>query len=213
MPSSVLRLGPLPEQATATMILVHGRGASAESILSLYPEMGEPRLAALAPQAAGFTWYPNSFLAPLTSNQPYLDRALAQLQSLVEELAERGVSSERVVLLGFSQGACLVSEFAARNPRRYGGVVGLIGGLIGPPATPRDYTGALEGTPVFLGCSDPDPHVPFARVLETEQVLSRMGAAVEVRRYPGAGHTVVPDQLDAVRALVKGVVQKFSKVT
>lgn len=198
----VLRAGPAPEEATATLILIHGRGASAEDILSLCEEFGLRELCALAPQAAGNTWYPQSFLAPLEANQPYLDSALGKLESIVAELLALGVESDRVALLGFSQGACLTCEFIARNPRRYGAVMALTGGLIGPPGTPRNDPGSLAGTPVFLGTSDPDPHVPFARVKETEDVFSRMGAAVELRRYPGMPHTINEDELSSCRALL-----------
>ena len=202
----VLTAGPAPEKAEATILLVHGRGASAESILSLYGELGIGNFAALAPQAAGQSWYPSSFLAPLDANQPYLDSALGRLDSLVADILERGISAERIALLGFSQGACLTLEFVARHPRRYGAVIGLTGGLIGPPGTPRNYPGSLAGTPVFLGTSDPDPHVPFERVTETEATLSRMGAAVELRRYPGMPHTINDDELDACRTLLRRVV-------
>jgi predicted esterase len=197
--------GPAPEQAVATLMLVHGRGATAESILSLHAELGLEGLAALAPQAAGYSWYPHSFLAPLEANQPFLDSALRRLESLVVDLLARGVPAARIALLGFSQGACLTLEFAARHPRRYGAVMGLTGGLIGPPGTPREYPGSLSGTPVFLGTSDPDPHVPFERVRETEGVLARMGAAVELRRYPGMPHTINEDELEACRMLLERV--------
>ena len=207
----VLTAGPTPEKADATLLLVHGRGASAESILSLYDELNSGELAAIAPQAAGNTWYPHSFLAPLNANQPYLDSALGRLESLVDDLLARGIPSERIVLLGFSQGACLTVEFSARHPRHYGAVIGLTGGLIGPPGTPRNYPGSLAGTPVFLGTSDPDPHVPFERVQETEAVLRRMGAKVELRRYPGMPHTINDDELDAYRKLVHHVVAATQK--
>jgi predicted esterase len=202
----VLGAGPPPEQADATLILLHGRGASAESILPLHEAMELETLAALAPQAAGHTWYPLSFLAPMESNQPYLDSALRRVETIVADLLRRGVASDRIALLGFSQGACLTSEFVARHPRRYGAVMALTGGLIGPPGTPRNYAGALDGTPVFLGCGDPDAHIPFGRVLETEQVLSRMGAAVEVRRYPGMPHTINDDEIEACRAMLRRLV-------
>jgi predicted esterase len=203
-----LAAGPLPEQAVATLILVHGRGATAESILSLHAELGIPGLAALAPQAAGQTWYPHSFLAPLEANQPYLDSALRRIESLVTDLLPRGIPGDRIALLGFSQGACLTLEFTARHPRRYGAIMGLTGGLIGPPGTPRVYPGALAGTPVFLGTSDPDPHVPFERVQETEAVLARMGASVELRRYPGMPHTINEDEINACRVLLERIVSR-----
>jgi predicted esterase len=202
----VLTAGPVPEKAEATILLVHGRGASADSMLSLYGELDVGKFAALAPQAAGHTWYPHSFLAPLDANQPYLDSALGRLDSLVTDLLERGISNERIVLLGFSQGACLTLEFIAQHPRRYGAVIGLTGGLIGPPGTPRNYPGSLKGTSVFLGTSDPDPHVPFERVTETEATLRRMGATVELRRYPGMPHTINDDELDACRTLLRRVI-------
>jgi phospholipase/carboxylesterase len=198
--------GPEPEKAEATLILVHGRGATAESILSLHAALRLPGLAALAPQAAGGTWYPHSFLAPLEANQPYLDSALLRLQSLVAGLVSRGIPGDRIALLGFSQGACLTLEFTVRHPRRYGAVMGLTGGLIGPPGTAREYPGSLDGTPIFLGSSDPDPHVPFERVRETEAVLARMGASVELRRYPGMPHTIYEDELDACRRLLQRVI-------
>ena len=204
----VLRAGPPPEQAAATLIMIHGRGAGAQSILSLYKPLGIANLAALAPEAAGATWYPYSFLAPMESNQPYLGSALRRIETLVADLIGRGVPSERIALLGFSQGACLTSEFVARHPRRYGAVMALTGGLIGPPGTPRDYAGSLDGTPVFLGTSDPDPHVPFARVEETAAVLTRMGAQVETRRYPGMPHTINQEELDACRTLLEAIVSQ-----
>ena len=201
----VLTDGPPPERADATLVLVHGRGATARSILPLYEELGVENVAAVAPQAAGNTWYPNSFLAPIESNQPWLDSALRRLDTIVSDLLRRGVPSDRIALLGFSQGACLATEFVARHPRRYGGVMGLSGGLIGPPGIRRDYAGSLDFTRVFLGSSDPDPHVPFPRVLETRDVLSRMGAVVNARRYPDMGHTINEDELDACRALLQSV--------
>jgi predicted esterase len=201
----ILAAGPRPEDAAATLILVHGRGATAGSILPLHAELGLDNLAALAPQAAGDTWYPYPFMSPLEANQPYLDSALRRLESLVTDLIARGVPAERIALLGFSQGACLTTEYAARHPRRYGAVMGLTGGLVGPPGTPRDYAGSLRGTPVFLGSGDPDPHIPFERVRETEAVLTRMGASVEVRRYPGMPHGVNADEIEACRGLLRAL--------
>jgi len=198
-----LTAGPPLEKAEGALVLVHGRGASAASFLMLYDELEAPTLSAFAPQAAGHTWYPYSFLAPLEANQPYLDSALERLESLVAGLIARGQSSKHIALLGFSQGACLTVEFAARHPRRYGAIIGLTGGLIGPPGTARRYPGDLAGTPVFLGSGDPDPHVPFERVQETREVLAAMGAAVDLRRYPGLPHTINNDELTACRALLQ----------
>jgi predicted esterase len=192
---------PLAE-AEAAMILVHGRGGSPEDMLGLAAELRRPELAYLAPQAAGHTWYPTSFLAPLEQNEPGLSSGLQLLGELLAHLEHVGIPAERTVLLGFSQGACLSLEFAARNARRYAGVVALSGGLIGPPGTPRDDAGSFEGTPVFLGCSDRDPHIPKTRVDESAHVFERMGAAVTERIYPGLGHTVNEDELDFVRGLL-----------
>jgi predicted esterase len=158
-------------------------------------------VAYLAPQAAGHTWYPYSFLSPIPQNEPGITSALAVIARLVDSTA---LGSERVVVLGFSQGGCLALEFAARNARRYAAVVALSGGQIGPPGTPRDYPGSMENTPVFIGCSDVDPHIPVERVRESADVFRRMGAAVDERIYPGLGHTINQDELTAVRALVVG---------
>jgi phospholipase/carboxylesterase len=195
----VLHYGPPIAQARRVAIFIHGRGASAEDILGLAPELGTDDVAYLAPQAAGHTWYPHSFLSPILQNEPGITSALAVVARLVEST---GLGSERVVILGFSQGACLALEFAARNPRRYGAVVALSGGLIGPPGTPRDYPGSMENTPVFIGCSDIDAHIPVERIRESAEVFRRMGAVVDERIYPGMGHTINEDELIAVRALV-----------
>lgn len=178
------------EQAQAAMIMMHGRGASAQDILSLSAEFRQSGFVYLAPQAAGYSWYPNSFLAPIESNEPALSSALAVIAGLLAQLAEQAIPPERTIILGFSQGACLSLEFVARNARRYGGLVGLSGGVIGPDGTPRDYPGSLDGTPVFLGCSDVDPHIPKARVIESADIMRRLGGDVTMQLYPGMGHTV-----------------------
>jgi phospholipase/carboxylesterase len=200
----VSQVGEPLEQARAAMILVHGRGASAADIMTIADEVMFPGVAYLAPQAAGSTWYPNPFTAPLEANEPYLSSALEVLSSLLAKVVT-AVPAENVVLLGFSQGACLTLEFAARNARRYGGVVGLSGGLIGPDGTPRDYPGDFQHTPVFLGCSDVDPHIRKDRVVEAAEVFRRMGADVTMRLYPGMGHMVNEDEIEAVRKIVKAV--------
>jgi predicted esterase len=194
------------EDARAAVVLVHGRGASAESILTLAAALPTPGVAFLAPQAAGGTWYPLGFMSPIARNEPGISSGMRAIDRVLARVAEADVPPERTVLLGFSQGACLATEYAARHARRYGAIVGLSGGLIGPDGTPRDYPGALDGTPVFLGCSDVDFHIPEARVRETAQVLGRLGGQVDMRLYPGMGHLVNEDEIDAVRALLDAVV-------
>jgi predicted esterase len=186
------------------MILIHGRGASARDIMTVAAEVAEPGFAFLAPEAAGGSWYPNRFMEPLESNEPWLSSALETVGRVLA-LAEEQLPLEYVILLGFSQGACLALEYAARNARRYGGLIGLSGGLIGPDDTPRDYPGSLDGTPVFLGCSDVDPHIPARRVLEMAKVLEALGAKVTTRLYPGMGHEVNADELDHVRRMMAAV--------
>jgi predicted esterase len=198
----VLSSGPAPRDARLVLILVHGRGASAEDILGLGAELHLPDVACVAPQAAGHTWYPYSFLSPIPQNEPGITSGLGVIATLIDELGEAGVPPARIGLLGFSQGACLSLEFAARNPRRYAGVFGLSGGLIGPPGTPRAYAGSLDDTPVFLGCSDVDSHIPVERVHESAEVFRRMGAKVDERIYPRMGHTVNQDEIEAVRAIL-----------
>ena len=201
----VLTLGPPPERARIAMILAHGRGASAEDILGLAAELHLDDVAFLAPQAAGRTWYPYSFLTPMEKNEPGLSSALGVLDRLVASLAKQGLPPERVGLLGFSQGACLSLEYAARHARRYAAVIGLSGGLIGPPGTPRTYPGSCAGTPVFVGCSDIDPHIPLERVQETAEVFRRLGADVDERIYRGMGHTVNEDEIRAVQRILRGI--------
>lgn len=190
------------DEAEAAMILLHGRGATARSILMLAQELDQPGFAYLAPQAADYTWYPQSFLAPIEQNEPHLSSALALVDSVLGRTAAGGVPRERIILLGFSQGACLATEYAARHAGRYGGIVAFSGGLIGPPGTPRDYEGDFDGTPFFYGCSDVDPHIPVERVHESAEVVKAMGAAVTTRIYPGMGHTVNEDELGAVRQMM-----------
>jgi predicted esterase len=190
-------------RARAALLMLHGRGATAEDILSLANEFDQPGFAYLAPQAAGNTWYPNRFLAPLAANEPWLSSALALVGDVLTQIVNAGIPHERVLLLGFSQGACLTLEFAARNPRRYGGVVGLSGALIGPADMPRADAGSLAGTPVFLGCSDIDLHVPKEYVDRTAEVLGRLGGEVTERLYPNMDHTVNQDEVDFVRDMLQ----------
>jgi predicted esterase len=197
----VLATGEPPERARAAMVLIHGRGASAEDILTLVPAIQAPGWAYLAPQAAGGAWYPNSFRSPIESNEPWLSSALGVVGDVLERLAGTGVPAERTILLGFSQGACLALEFAARNARRYGGVVGLSGGLIGPDGAEREDRGSLAGTPVFLGCSDHDPHIPAHRVAHAAEVLRALGADVTAELYADLDHAVSATELGHVRKM------------
>ena len=194
--------GSAPGQARLGVVLCHGRGATAEDILALATELRDPGAFWVAPQAVGQTWYPSSFMAPLRDNEPYLSSALALVAALVGALERAGIPAERQLLLGFSQGGCLALVSAGRSARRYGGVVGLAAGLIGPAGRSWNFTGALAGTPVFLGCSDRDPHIPRDRVEESARELARIGGEVDLRIYPDLGHTVNRDELDRVQGLL-----------
>jgi predicted esterase len=203
------RAGAPLDDATAAVVLVHGRGADARDILGLAPDLtpegAAGRLAFLAPDAARNTWYPYSFLSPLEQNEPWLSSALAFVGRALAEVEAAGIPAGRTVLAGFSQGACLATEYAARNPRRYGAVIAFTGGLIGPPGTAFDHAGDLHGTPVYLGAGDPDPPVPWRRVEETAEVLRRLGAEVEAERFPGLPHTIARQEVVKARALVAAV--------
>jgi phospholipase/carboxylesterase len=200
----VLEAGVPLVAAHAAMVLLHGRGAAAEDIMTLASEVQKPHWAYVAPQAAGNSWYPHPFTAPLDSNEPHLSAALDMVSKLVESI-EMWVPAKRIVLLGFSQGACLTLEWSARNARRFGAVIGLSGGLIGPDDTPRDYGGAFDGTPAFLGCSDVDPHIPMGRVVEAGEVLKKMGGDVTVRFYPGMGHLVSAEEIATVQGILAAI--------
>jgi phospholipase/carboxylesterase len=189
------------------MILLHGRGATAESMLTLADAFAQPGFAYLAPQAPDHTWYPYSFLAPYEQNEPALSRALAIVEDLLRGVTRKNIPLERTVLLGFSQGGCLALEFAARNARRYGAVVGLSAGLIGPKDAPRNYAGSLAGTPIFIGCSDVDSHIPIWRVHESARVLRDLGANLTERLYPGMGHTINDDEIRHVTELISHLEQ------
>jgi predicted esterase len=203
--SRIFTAGHPVQGARAAIVLCHGRGATADGMLSLAADLNAPGVAFVAPQASGGTWYPYSFLAPLSKNAPYLPSAIALLHSIVHELNADGIPPERVVLLGFSQGGCLALEYAGRHARRFGGVVGLSAGLIGPRGRSWDFGGSLAGTPVFLGCDEEDPHVPRERVEETGVELRRIGGVVDLRLYQGLGHGVSVEEVGVVRALVSGV--------
>ena len=198
----VLIAGAPLERARLAVVMLHGRGASAASILGLAPALAADGVAFLAPQAGGSTWYPFPFMHPLVDNEPGISSAMATIDRVLARTTGAGLPAARTLLLGFSQGACLATEYVAHHARRYGGVAGLSGGLIGPPGTPRDYGGSLEGTPVFLGCSDEDAHIPAARVRETADTFSRLGGLVTLRLYAGMGHAINDEEIQAVRAMV-----------
>jgi predicted esterase len=200
--ADILTVGAPLDEARGALILAHGRGAAADDILALRDEWRASGFTFVAPQAAGSTWYPHTFLGPLDQNEPHLSSGLALLGAIVDELSDRGVPAERQILLGFSQGGCLVLEFAGRFARRWGGVVGLSAGLIGPPGHRWSFTGALDRTPIFLGCSDTDPHIPRGRVEESAEELTRIGGEVELRIYRGLGHTINGDELGHVQSLI-----------
>lgn len=201
-----LRMAGEPlESASGAMVMVHGRGATTDSLLTLSAELDRTGFAFLAPQARGNTWYPNSFLAPIETNEPGITSGMRAVEEALERIAAAGIPPERTILLGFSQGACLALEYAARHARKYGGIAGLSGGLIGPDGTPRDYEGSLDGTPVFLGCSDVDFHIPEERVRSTAEVLRGLEAEVTMRIYPGMGHTVNLDEIEHVQRMMNAL--------
>ena len=202
---SVLTAGAAIGTAKAAMIMVHGRGAQAGDILSLAEVIERPDIAYLAPEASGNTWYPRPFTSPVEMNEPFYSSGLKVVAGLLAELARKGLLPERVVLLGFSQGACLALTFAARNPMRYGGVVALSGALIGAEIRPEGYSGSLAGTPVFLGCSDVDPHIPLARVRQSSEILRALGGEVTTSIYPGFGHAINEDEVANIRRILDGL--------
>ena len=202
----LLTAGKALDEAQSAIILIHGRGASAYDILELGYYLAPAEMAQLAPQAANSAWYPYSFLYPLAQNEPGLSSALQVITDLVAQVEEAGIPAEKIIIGGFSQGACLVSEFAARNARRYGGLLIFSGGLIGPPGTQRNYHGSLASTPIFVGCSNVDFHIPLQRVEETAVVLADLGGAVTKKIYPNMGHTINQDEIDQARKIVAQVV-------
>jgi len=203
--AQVLQAGVPLERARAVGILLHGRGARAENILELARALRGEGVAWLAPQAAGNTWYPNRFIAPIASNEPWLSSALGVVGDLVAQVESAGVDRTKILLGGFSQGACLALEYVVRHPARFGAVAGLSGGLIGPPGTTWATDGSLAGTPIFLGCSDVDFHIPKERVLESAEVLTALGAQVETTLYPNMDHIINEDELARVQKLIAGI--------
>lgn len=192
------------EETSRVLILLHGRGGSAEDILSLADHLDVSEYALLAPQATGNTWYPYSFLAPPEQNEPWLSSALQLIKTIVNDLKEKGIEEKNIYFLGFSQGACLTLEFVTRNAARYGGIVAFTGGLIGDKIYGENYNGDFGGTPIFIGTSDPDPHVPVQRVNESELTLEKMNAAVTKKIYQGMGHTINGDEIAEANKIFRG---------
>ena len=184
------------------LIMLHGRGANTADILSLATHLQVKDFSLFAPQATNNTWYPFSFLAPPSQNEPWLTSALALIKELLDDINSKGVPSENIYFTGFSQGACLTLEFVTRNANKYGGVAAFTGGLIGDKINKENYQGDFQGTPVFIGTSDPDPHVPVDRVNETVKILKGMNATVTEKVYTNMGHTITQDEIDVANEIV-----------
>ena len=198
----VITGGKKLNEASKALIMVHGRGASAENIIGLSSNLKVKDFALMAPQATNFTWYPYSFLVPPEENEPWLTSALSLLNELTGDITSAGISLKDIYFLGFSQGACLTLEFVTRHARKWGGVAAFTGGLIGDKLYPQNYRGDFHGTPVFIGTSNPDPHIPVKRVHETTKVLREMNASVTERIYPNMGHTICEDEITKVNELI-----------
>jgi phospholipase/carboxylesterase len=190
------------EEASKVLIMIHGRGGSAEDILGLSDHLHVKDFAILAPKAIGNTWYPYSFLMPPSQNEPWLSSALQVIKEIVNDVVSKGVTQDRIYFLGFSQGACLTLEFVSRNATHYGGVVAFTGGLIGDKIYEQNYAGNFDGTKIFIGTSDPDPHVPVQRVHDSELILRKLNASVTVKVYKGMGHTINQDEIDAANNIL-----------
>lgn len=199
---NILSSGLPIEQASRAMILLHGRGADARGIMDLSSYLDVKDFALLAPQATNYTWYPYSFMAPQQANQPWLDSAIATVHGLIDELMEHGLKSEQIYLLGFSQGACLTLESAARKARRYGAVIAFTGGLIGEQIDTTKYAGSFDGTPILICSGDPDPHVPVSRVKESTRILTSLGAKISEHIFPGMPHTVTQEEIELANTLI-----------
>lgn len=201
----VYTTGKSLDEAGAAMILIHGRGATAPSILELANLLHHPDMAYLAPQAANNTWYPYSFLSPIDQNEPGISSGLKMIGDLIAEIEEAGIPRNKIIIAGFSQGACLSSEYVVRNPDRYGGLLAFSGGVIGPLDMERNDRGDLQGTPVFIGCSDMDPHIPLQRVEETADIFNQLKARVNKQIYPRMAHTIIQDEIDEAMKIVASI--------
>lgn len=198
----IFTAGKKIETASKVLIMLHGRGGDAENILSLKENLHVIDFAIIAPQAENNSWYPQSFLAPPDKNEPWLSSSLAGIKDLIITINKKNISNENIFFLGFSQGACLTLEFVARNASQYGGVVAFTGGLIGDKIYKENYKGDFQQTPFFIGCGDPDPHVPAERVNETAILLKTMGAVVTEKIYKNIGHTIIADEINQANTLI-----------
>ena len=198
----IIATGVPLQEAKKALIMIHGRGGSATDILSLASHLQVADYALLAPQATAHSWYPHSFIAPVEDNEPSLSSALAVIGKTVEKAMDAGIKTEHIYFFGFSQGACLSLEFLARNARAYGGAVAIIGGLIGEEINRTNYGGNFHKTPIFIGTSNPDFHVPIQRVYATESILKEMDADVTLKVYDNFGHTIHPEEVEWANRLV-----------
>jgi phospholipase/carboxylesterase len=195
---NILAAGLPIEEAEKAMIMIHGRGGDAHSIMDMKAYLNLNNFALLAPEATNHSWYPYSFLSPAEQNEPWLSSGIDTLHALIDEVIEKGIPAENIYLMGFSQGACLTLESTARKAMRYGGIIAFTGGLIGESIDPKNYSGNFNGTPVFIGCGDPDPHVPVQRVIDSINILKNLGATVTEKIYPGIPHTIIQEEIDWV---------------
>jgi len=195
---NILQGGVPIEQAKYAMIMIHGRGADARDIMGLSQHLNLDEFALLAPQATNSTWYPYSFLQPVQQNEPWLSSAIDTVHSLIDEVIEKGIPAENIFLLGFSQGACLTLESTARMAMKYGGIIAFTGGLIGEAINKENYSGNFNNTDIYIGTSDPDPHVPVQRVMDSTKTLRDMGASVTEKIFTGMGHTIIKEEIDWV---------------
>jgi predicted esterase len=205
--SRTITTGSDPQKADGAIIMIHGRGATAESIVTLAHEFDAENFHFAAPQASGNTWYPYSFMAPSKNNQPGLSSGLQAIFNIVSDLESKGIPKKKIIILGFSQGACLATEFVARHPNRYGGLIAFSGGIIGDgdSVNPENYTGSLDGTPYFVGCSDNDAHIPVERVEESVEVMTKLGADVTKKIYSGMGHTIIRDEIEEAQKIIDSI--------
>ncbi|MGM0745613.1 alpha/beta hydrolase [Rhodohalobacter sp.] len=205
--SKTVAAGVNPENADGAIIMIHGRGATAESIITIANEFDAKNLHFVAPQASGNTWYPNSFMAPSERNEPGISSGLQAIFNIITNLEEQGIPKRKIIILGFSQGACLATEFVARHPARYGGLIAFSGGMIGKGDTvnPYNYTGSLDGTPYLVGCSDKDAHIPVERVEESVQIMKKLGASINKKIYPDMGHTIIRDEIEEAQKIIEAI--------